>query len=92
MWEGKPKGVYYRTFDRDDLVLGERGLLMVPSVPDRVVHVPSPGTFPYEPLCGAAETPDMHYVLDINQVYTHRRICSECAKHSDIPMMLLGDS
>ena len=59
----------------------------------RRVHVATPGSFPYLPLCGAAKTTggDMHFVIDMNQVYTHRQICPDCAGHEDIAMLVLGE-
>lgn len=59
----------------------------------RRVHVALPGSFPFVPLCGADKTGDenMHFIVDMNQVYEHPRICPDCAGHEDIPMMVLGE-
>ena len=94
-WKFERMQGVYSLVDTSELVYGETGHILMPSVTSpRQVHVAHPDSFPYEPLCGAEKTGDeeMHFVVDMNQVYTHPRICPDCAGHEDIPMMLLGDS
>jgi len=93
-WRIDKTGPVYGYVDSTDLSLSKRGRPFLGSPKATVVHVAVPDSFPFVPLCGAVHTGDedsMHFVVNLNQVYTHPRICPACAGHEDIPMMLLGD-